>query len=77
MAAIHVNRSRAIVRKNFQFKPFHTKNAVPLASANLNLDEDLLVFTRAGKDFALILRQMVYHHIAQGKINGEPYLVSF
>ena len=72
-----VNRSRAIIRRKFLFKPFHAKSAIPLASANLDPDEDLLVFERMGRNFALILRQMGYHHIAQGKINGEPYLVSF
>ena len=77
MTANRGNRGRAIGRKKFQFKPFYTKNAIPLTSADLDPNEDLLVFERAGGNFALILRQMVYHHIAQGKTNGEPYLVSF
>jgi hypothetical protein len=63
--------------KNSQFAPFLPVNAVPLKSANLRPDEDLLVFERGGKRYAFILRQIVYHHVAQGTLAGEPYLVSF
>lgn len=77
MAYNKIDRSKAFVKKKFQFAPFLPKNAVPLGSANLRPDEDLLVFERGGKRYALILRQMAYHHVAQGTLNGEPYLVSF
>jgi len=77
MANHKIDRSKAFAKKKFQFAPFLPVNAVPLRSANLRPDEDLLVFERSGKRRALILRQMAYHHIAQGTISGEPYLVSF
>ena len=72
-----INRSRAIIHRKFQFKLFLTKRSVPLASAKLQPGEDLLVFERGGARNALIARQMAYHHIAQGEVNGIPYLVSF
>ena len=72
-----IDRSKAYAKKKFQFAPFLPVNAVPLKSANLRPDEDLLVFERGGKRYAFILRQMVYHHVAQGTLAGEPYLVSF
>ena len=32
---------------------------------------------RGGKRYVFILRQMVYNHVAQGTLAGEPYLVTF
>lgn len=77
MESRNIDRRRMFARKKFQFKPFQTKKSVPLSSAKIQPDEDLLVFERNSNRFALILRQMVYHHVAQGEIHGEPYLVSF
>ena len=73
----HIDRSKLLAKKKFVFTPFHPKKAVPLSSADLRPDEDLLVFERGGSRYALILRQMTYHHVAQGALDGEPYLVSF
>ena len=72
-----IDRSKAYAKAKFQFTPFLPVNAVPLRSADLRPDEDLLIFERGSKRYAFILRQMVYHHVAQGTLAGEPYLVSF
>ncbi len=40
-------------------------------------DTDLLVTETAGGSLALIVEQMAYHHIAQGRTNGRDWLVSF
>ncbi len=48
-----------------------------LASLGLDGDTPLLVVERGGQRLALLLREMVYHHLAQGQLAGEPYLVSF
>ncbi len=60
------------------FSRFRTpKTGVPLASTGLNPKEQLLVFERGGEQRALILNQRAYHHVAQGEVAGEPYLVTF
>lgn len=48
-----------------------------LRGAGLPGDTPLLVVERGGQRRALLLREMVYHHLAQGELAGEPYLVSF
>ncbi|MFQ5553604.1 MAG: DUF3179 domain-containing (seleno)protein [Thermoplasmata archaeon] len=49
----------------------------PLADANLDPAEMLLIVERGDARRAFLVRQMAYHHLAQGRLNGEPYLVSF
>ena len=69
---------RAMLKEPDMFLRFRTpKTGVPLASSGLNPKEQLLVFERGGEQRALILNQMAYHHIAQGELAGEPYLVTF
>ena len=69
---------RAILKGSDMFKRFNvTGNGVPLTEADLNPKEELLVFERAGERRALLQKHMVYHHVAQGELAGEPYLVSF
>jgi hypothetical protein len=74
-----IDRSNMKVRTHgFQFQPYRpTDDGGPLASAGLADAEELLVFGRGDQYRALILRQMVYHHVAQGELAGEPYLVTF
>ncbi len=40
-------------------------------------DEMVLVFERGGERRGLLARQMGYHHVAQGELAGEPYVVTF
>ena len=69
---------RAILKGPDQFKRFNvTGNGVSLNEANLKSKEVLLVFERSGERRALLQKQMVYHHVAQGELAGEPYIVSF
>ncbi len=77
--ATRIDRSNMkIRRRGFQFQPFRPPDdGGPLASAGLADDEELLVFSRGDQHRALIMRQMVYHHVAQGELAGEPYLVTF
>jgi len=72
-----IDHRKVFAKKKFQFVPFLPTHAIPLISAKLRPDEDLLIFKRGSKRYALILRQMAYHHVAQGTLAGEPYLVSF
>lgn len=37
----------------------------------------VLVFDFAGETLVLVSTQMSYHHVAQGKMAGEPWMVTF
>ncbi len=78
MSAHIDRRNMKVRRRGFQFQPFRpTGDGGSLASAGLANEEELLVFGREDQRRALIMRQMVYHHVAQGELAGEPYLVTF
>ena len=40
-------------------------------------DTPVLVFEAGGSTLVLVSRQMAYHHVAQGEMNGEPWMVTF
>ncbi len=77
---MRIDRSRAFISKRgFQFVPLRpapdageSLEAVGLAPAT-----ELLVFERGGHKRALVMRELSYHHIAQGELGGLPYLISF
>mgnify|MGYP002633123018 CR=1 FL=1 len=70
--------SRAQLQKPDVFKRFRVPDdAQPLADAGLRDDDWLLVAERGGVRRAFYLNHMAYHHVAQGTLAGEPYLVSF
>ncbi len=48
-----------------------------LKEAQLKPDELLLLIERGSKRRAFLARQLAYHHVAQGELAGEPYLVAF
>jgi hypothetical protein len=50
---------------------------LPLAEAGLKPQAELLIAERAGVRRAFSVRQMAYHHAAQGQLGDEPYLVTF
>ena len=61
-----------------RFRPLDAPNrGEALADAGLDPDEALLLMERGGAVKTFPLKQMTYHHIAQGQANGEPYLISF
>ena len=74
-----IDRSAAKIRKQgFQFVPFRPEgDGTPLPDAGLRDDEELLVAERGGQRIAFVARQMGYHHVAQGELAGDPYLVTF
>jgi hypothetical protein len=40
-------------------------------------DTPVLVFEAGGETLVLVSSQMSYHHVAQGEISGEPWMVTF
>lgn len=75
-----IDRSKLFVKKKgFRFEPFRPqeKNEQLLAAAHLKSDTELLVFERGGQRRAVILTEAMYHHVVQGELGGEPYLVTF
>ena len=60
------------------FKRFNvTENGIPLQNTNIERDARLLVFECNGLRQAVLVKEIVYHHVAQGDVKGEPYLVTF
>ncbi len=73
--------SRARLAQRSRFRPFRVEETQPLRAAlaaGLVDDETgILVMERGTSGLAVVTRQMAYHHIAQGEMAGEPWMVSF
>jgi hypothetical protein len=64
--------------KGFAFEPFQVPaQGASLSGLNLPPDLELITFTRGGSTRALVAREMAFHHVAQGDLGGQPYIVSF
>jgi len=72
--------NRATLRDKNIFPPFHVEATVPLKEAlkkgDVRKDTHIFVVERTAWTLALPTRQMVYHHVAQGEMAGEPWMVS-
>lgn len=72
---------RAWVVDSTIFVPFLVTTTEPLRDARSKgrVDDQtaLLVLEQGATRLALITSQLAYHHIAQGDIAGEPWMVSF
>lgn len=68
-----------IKKKGFQFKPFRpqAKHEILLIEAGLAPEQELVLFERGGQRRAILVPEAAYHHVIQGELAGEPYLVSF
>lgn len=65
-------------RRGFLFEPFSVPSVgLPLARLSLPPDTELIEFARGTEVCALLAQEMAYHHVAQGELAGEPYMVSF
>jgi len=64
-----------------RFEPFRVSETEPLQGAmsagKLRGDTRVLVMDHPAGRLAFLTDQMVYHHVAQGEINGEAWMVSF
>lgn len=73
--------ARAILNDAPWFDPFRVTTMESLAEVleegRVTEETPLLVLERGGRHLALSTMQMSYHHVAQGKMAGEPWLVTF
>ena len=69
--------ARALLRSPDYFQRFRTEQSCEVPVACLPARTPLLVFERGGESRGLLMQQMAYHHVAQGDLEGKPYLVSF
>ena len=78
MAAFDSNRAN--LRDKEIFPPLYVEATVPLSDAlaggDLRKDTHLMVIERKERMLALLTKQMIYYHVAQGEIDGEPWMVS-
>ena len=69
---------RAMLKGPDLFSRFAAKESkVTLANAGFPSKEQIIIFERASHKRALLIRQMAYHHVAQGQLSGEHYLITF
>ena len=75
------NPSRARLSKKDSFQRFRVTSSKSLAEVvkkgKVDLKDELLIVERSGHYLAFSVYQMAYHHVAQGELAGEPYLVNF
>ncbi len=72
---------RAIFWSAPNFLPLNDPEWTPLRDAlragDVSDDSPVLVFEAGGSTLVLVTGQMAYHHVAQGDMNGEPWMVTF
>lgn len=72
--------SRANLRDKEIFPPLYVEATVSLSDAlkrgDVRNDTHLMVIERKTRMLALLTKQMIYYHVAQGEIDGEPWMVS-
>ncbi|MCH7490740.1 MAG: DUF3179 domain-containing protein [Gemmatimonadetes bacterium] len=73
--------NRAIFWKAPNFVPLRNPEWRPLSDTrrggDVSDDTPVLVFEAGGSTLVLVSSQMAYHHVAQGEMNGEPWMVTF
>lgn len=72
---------RAIFWREPNFIPLRNPDWRSLSGARragvVSDDTPVLVFEAGGSTLVLVSSQMTYHHVAQGNMNGEPWMVTF
>ena len=72
---------RAIFWRAPNFVPLRNPEWRPLRAAlragDVSDDTPVLMFEAGGSTLVLVSSQMSYHHVAQGDMNGEPWMVTF
>jgi hypothetical protein len=61
-----------------KFQPWYlNQKSVNLKDLNYEGDEELIVIDLSGKQYGFLLREVVYHHIIQGKLNDIDFILTF
>lgn len=72
---------RAFMSDETMFVPFEVTETVSLRDAvdagTISEETALLVFDHDMGKLAFVTQQLAYHHVAQGEMAGEPWMVSF
>ena len=68
---------RAIFWAAPNFVPLRNPDWQPMGDARLADETPVLVFEVGESTLVLVSSQMAYHHVAQGEMNGEPWMVTF
>ena len=72
---------RALLLHTDMFAPFYVQTTRllrhVLASGDVRQDAPVLVAERDAATIVLLRRQLTYHHVAQGEMAGEPWMISF
>ena len=80
-AAEGFDTGRALFWAEPNFIPLRDPEWVPLREArnarDVSDDTPVLVFEAGGETLVLVSSQMSYHHVAQGEMAGEPWMVTF
>src|SRR5688572_1038037 len=75
------DRSRFVPLEDGVFEPFHVTETQSLRSALdaglVSADTSVLVTHTGRSRLALLMEQMAFHHVAQGRTDGQHWLVSF
>ena len=73
--------SRAMLRDKDIFSPFHVKATHPLREAlargDVRKNTAVLVMEHKAGRLTLLTQQMISHHIAEGEMSGQPWMVVF
>lgn len=77
--SIDLNRAR--LKDKAEFPAFDVKTFQPAMvyreMHRIDDYEGVLVFINKEKAYGFLTKQMIYHHVANGEIDGEPFMVSF
>ncbi len=72
---------RASISDSSRFYPFYVETTRPLKDAvrdgAVHEATPLIILDHTAGRLALSTEQMAFHHIAQGDIKGQPWMVSF
>ena len=78
MSTASFDLSRAKLIGPDYFKRYEVTDAGrPLTGVSLPAHIELLIAERAGQRQAFVAHELARPHVAQGRLAGEPYLVSF
>ncbi len=75
------DKRRALLVHRDIFAPYRVTSTSLLRDAlsrgDLPEDAPVIVVERGAATLVLLTRQLFYHHVAQGELAGEPWMVSF